>query len=82
MALVEVDYEGRIPIESISALEFSQGLAVTGSKIKSNWHGAIEPHAHHHNHAVNDEPNKGMKEEPEKDPREPTKEMEEDSEEY
>ncbi|KAG5587967.1 hypothetical protein H5410_048401 [Solanum commersonii] len=66
------------------------------AKVKSNWHGAIEPHTHHYDHyqqvtprsidhliqAVDDEPNDEIEEDPEEDPREPTEEMEEDPEEY
>ncbi|KAH0716473.1 hypothetical protein KY285_008866 [Solanum tuberosum] len=58
---VEVDYEGRIPTERIVAVESSQdllwNLGVHGHlKIKSNWHGTIEPDAHHHNHVSSGDP--------------------------
>ncbi|KAG5599653.1 hypothetical protein H5410_031023 [Solanum commersonii] len=64
MALIEVYYEERISIERITILvqgwygilDLGIGVESRHLKIKSNWHKAIEPYVHHHNHVSSGNP--------------------------
>ncbi|KAH0698507.1 hypothetical protein KY284_012722 [Solanum tuberosum] len=76
MALIEVDYEGRISIERIAALEFLLDLAM-----RKSWGSQTLKHQIKLAR-IDDEPNEEMEEDLGEDPREPTEEIEGDSEGY